>query len=83
MQGDASRRHPSRWPVAVLSARGIGFCRRVEKAGNTGFACLRDFLRSGEDDRTATLAAPDRTSSHYQDRASQQHLHQRPAALGK
>ena len=54
------RGYPSRWLVAALNARGIGFCMRVEKAGNAGFACVRDFLRSGEDDRIVTLAAPDR-----------------------
>lgn len=54
------RGYPSRWLVSALNARGIGFCMRVEKAGNTGFACVRDFLRSGEDERIATLAAPDR-----------------------
>jgi hypothetical protein len=54
------RGYPSRWLVAVLNARGIGFCMRVEKAGNAGFACVRDFLRSGEDDRIVTLPAPDR-----------------------
>jgi Transposase DDE domain len=54
------RGYPSRWLVAVLNARGIGFCMRVEKAGNSGFACVRDFLRSGENERIVTLAAPDR-----------------------
>lgn len=52
--------YPSRWLVAVLNARGIGFCMRVEKAGNAGFACVRDFLRSGDDERIVTLAPPDR-----------------------
>jgi hypothetical protein len=33
---------------------------RVEQAGNTGFACVRHLLRSGEDERIVTLAAPDR-----------------------
>jgi hypothetical protein len=54
------RGYPSRWLVAVLNARGIGFCMRVENAGNTGFACVRDFLRSDEHERIVTLAAPDR-----------------------
>ena len=54
------RGYPSRWLVAALNARGIGFCMRVEKAGNTGFACVRDFLRSDENDRIVTLAAPSR-----------------------
>jgi hypothetical protein len=52
--------YPSRWLVAALNARGVGFCMRVEKAGNTGFACVRDFLRSDDDEQIVTLAAPDR-----------------------
>ena len=54
------RGYPSRWLVAALNARGVGFCMRVEKAGNTGFACVRDFLRSDDDERIVTLAPPDR-----------------------
>ncbi len=54
------RGYPSRWLVAVLNARGIAFCMRVEKAGNAGFACVRDFLRSGEHECVVTLAAPAR-----------------------
>jgi hypothetical protein len=57
---EMDRGYPSRWLVAVLNARGVGFCMRVEKAGNTGFACVRDFLRSGENERIVTLAAPGR-----------------------
>lgn len=57
------RGYPSRWLVAVLKARGVGFCMRVEKAGNTGFACARDFLRADEDDRIVTLSAPDRRNA--------------------
>lgn len=33
---------------------------RVEKAGNGGFACVRDFLRSGRTEAIVTLAPPDR-----------------------
>ncbi len=33
---------------------------RVEKAGNTGFVCVRDFLRSTLDEAIVTLRAPDR-----------------------
>jgi hypothetical protein len=33
---------------------------RVEKSGNSGFACVRNFLRSGLDEQTVTLRAPDR-----------------------
>jgi hypothetical protein len=46
--------------VALLNRRGIGFCMRVEKSGNAGFACVRDFLRSGLDEAIVTLGAPDR-----------------------
>ncbi len=44
----------------MLNARGIGFCMRVEKAGNAGFTCVHDFLRSDERERIVTLAAPER-----------------------
>jgi hypothetical protein len=54
------RGYPSRWLVAALNARDIGFCMRVERAGKGGFACVRDFLRSSDDERIVTLAAPDR-----------------------
>ena len=54
------RGYPCRWLVALLNHRGIGFCMRVEKAGNSGFACVRDFLRSGLTEKIVTLAAPDR-----------------------
>ena len=54
-----NRGYPSRWLVAALNARGISFCMRVEEAGNTGFACARDFLCSDEHERIVTLAAPD------------------------
>lgn len=40
------RGFPCRWLVALLNQRNISFRMRVEKAGNTGFACVRDFLRS-------------------------------------
>lgn len=52
------RGFPCRWLVALLNRRGIAFCMRVEKAGNAGFACVRDFLRSGKHDAIVTLAAP-------------------------
>jgi hypothetical protein len=45
------RGYPSRWLVAALNVRGIGLCMRVQKAGNAGFACVRDFLRSDEHER--------------------------------
>ena len=36
------RGYPARWLVAALNQRGIAFCMRVEKSGNSGFACVRD-----------------------------------------
>jgi hypothetical protein len=45
------RGYSSRWLVAAGNARGIAFCMRVDKAG---FACVRDFLRSGDDERIVT-----------------------------
>ena len=54
------RGYPSRWLVAVLNQRGIAFCMRVEKSGNSGFACVRDFLRSGLFEQVVTLRAADR-----------------------
>lgn len=52
--------YPCRWLVALPNKRRIGFCMRVEKAGNAGFACARDFLRSGLQEKIVTLAAPDK-----------------------
>jgi Transposase DDE domain len=51
------RGYPCRWLVAVLNQRAIPFCMRVEKSGNTGFACVRDFLRSGLGEQIVTLSA--------------------------
>ena len=51
------RGFPSRWLVAALNTAGIGFCMRVEKACKASFACVREFLRSGEHDRIVTPAA--------------------------
>ncbi|WP_262421557.1 hypothetical protein [Paraburkholderia sp. UCT31] len=34
-------------------------CLRVEQSGNGGFACVRQFLRSGLDEQIVTLRAPD------------------------
>lgn len=54
------RGYPCRWLVALLNARAIPFCMRVEKAGNAGFACVRDFLRSGLNEQVVVLPAPDK-----------------------
>lgn len=53
------RGYPARWLVAALNQRGIAFCMRVEKSGNSGFACVRDFLRSGLLEQVVTLPAAD------------------------
>jgi hypothetical protein len=57
------RGYPCRRLVALLNQRSIGFCMRVEKAGNTGFACVRDFLRSGLQEQVVILAAPDKADA--------------------
>ena len=54
------RGYPARWLVAVLNQRGIPFCMRVEKSGNSGFTCVREFLRSGLAEQVVTLRAADR-----------------------
>jgi hypothetical protein len=53
------RGYPCRWLVALLNARRIRFCMRVERSGQGGFACVRAFLRSGLEQRLVTLARPD------------------------
>ena len=51
------RGYPCRWLVAILNQRAIPFCMRVEKSGTTGFACVREFLRSGLAEQVVTLRA--------------------------
>ena len=53
------RGYPCRWLVAVLNHRSINFCMRVDNS-DTGFTCVRQFLRSGERERIVMLRAPDR-----------------------
>ena len=53
------RGYPCRWLVAVLNQRKIPFCMRVDKSSNSGFACVRDFMRSGLNEQIVTLRAPD------------------------
>lgn len=61
--------YPCRWLPAALSQRGVGFCMRVERAGNAGFACVREFLRIGSTDAVVTLMHPtDATSPTTSDR---------------
>jgi hypothetical protein len=54
------RGYPARWLVSVLNQRGISFCMRVDKSGSAGFACVRDFLRSGLAEQVVMLRAPKR-----------------------
>lgn len=54
------RGYPCRWLPAALNQLGIRFCMRVEVSGEAGFACVRQFLRSGLAEQRVTLAAPDR-----------------------
>jgi hypothetical protein len=52
------RGYPCRWLVAVLNQRAIKFCMRVDKSD--GFACVRDFMRSGAIEQVVVLRAPDK-----------------------
>jgi len=49
------RGYPSSWLVATLNQRQIPFCMRVD---NSGYTCVRDFLRSGLAEQVVTLRAP-------------------------
>ena len=53
---------------------------RVEKTGNTGFACVRDFLRSGLAEQIVTLRAADRRDVR-QPKVARAKLHELVAAL--
>ena len=50
-------------PGCVCNPRRISFCMRVEKSGKSGFACVRDFLRSGVSEQIVMLLAPDRRNA--------------------
>ena len=52
------RGYPCRWLVAVLNQRAIKFCMRVDN--DSGFACVRDFMRSSANERIVMLRAPDK-----------------------
>lgn len=52
------RGYPCRWLVAVLNQRAIKFCMRVDN--DSGFACVRDFIRSNANERIVMLRAPDK-----------------------
>jgi Transposase DDE domain len=58
------RGYPCRWLPAALTQRGIAFCMRVEKNGDGGFPCVRDFMRSDLDEQIVTLRAPDRRDAN-------------------
>jgi hypothetical protein len=49
------RGYPARWLVAVLLARGLHFCMRVD---DTGFAEVARFKRSGDAETVVTLTPP-------------------------
>jgi hypothetical protein len=57
------RGYPCRWLVAVLNQREIPFCMRVEKTANSGFSCVRDFMRSGLSEQIVTLRAVERSDA--------------------
>jgi len=54
------RGYPGRWLVAALNQRAIAFCKWVYRSANSGFTCVRDFLRSGLLEQMVTLRAADR-----------------------
>ncbi len=43
-----------------MNQRAIPFCMRADKSGNSGFTCVRDFLRSGLAGQIVTLPAAQR-----------------------
>jgi len=49
------RGYPARWLVSVLNQRNLPFCMRAD---SSGFAAIRDFMRSGRDEAIVTLPAP-------------------------
>ena len=51
------RGYPSCWLIAVLAQRGIPFCMRVD---NTGYNCVKAFLRAGCMQQIVTIQAPNR-----------------------
>lgn len=49
------RGYPARWLIAHLAQKGIAFCMRVD---DSGFAAVRDFLRSGHREAIVAVAPP-------------------------
>ena len=53
------RGYPASWLVAVLNQRAIKFCMRVDNTDG-GYACVREFVRSGAIERIVMLRAPNK-----------------------
>jgi len=51
------RGYPSCWLIAVLTQLGIPYCMRVD---NTGYKCVKTFIRSGLQQQIVTINAPNR-----------------------
>lgn len=54
------RGYPSSWLVAALNQRQFPFYMRVD---NSGYTCVRDFLRSGLAEQVVTLRAPNQSDA--------------------
>jgi Transposase DDE domain len=50
------RGYPAAWLVALLNEHGVRYCIRCDN--NSGWAALRDFMRSGAEQAWVTLKAP-------------------------
>jgi len=61
------RGYPARWLIAYLVQQCFRFCMRVD---DCGFAVVRDFLRSGQDEAVVTVRAP--TKAHCADYGCEQ-----------
>jgi hypothetical protein len=61
---------PCCWLVASTNQRGIPFYMRVV---NTGLACIREFLRTGLDDKIVTLRVPYQKDRHEYEYLRQAH----------
>ena len=61
------RGYPARWLVSLLNHRQISFCMRVDQSDRGGFACVREFLRSGKVEQVVSLPAPDRRDAEDYD----------------
>lgn len=61
------RGYPARWLISLLNHRQIPFCMRVDQSDRGGFACVREFLRSGKIEQVVSLPAPDRCDAEDYD----------------